>query len=358
MSAPLRYQIAQMLLLGFDGTQINSQNPIFNAITADGIGGVILFDYHYPLKKFGKNIQNSSQVAELNHSLQALNTQARQQDKQPYLPLLISVDYEGGQVNRLKETYGFPPTISAAQAGNMPAEAVFAAAQAMASTLTNSGFNLDFAPVVDVNINPGNPILGQLERCFSANPNKVSDYAKIYSRVFAQHGIHSVYKHFPGHGSSTNDSHLGFVDVTDTWQEEELIPYQELNQDPDICQMIMTAHIINRNLDPSGLPATLSYPILTELLRKKLKFDGIIITDDMQMKAISDHYNKDAAITMAINAGADMLIFGNQLTDELQDSTSLIDYIESQVETGHISPIRIQQAYARIVKFKSSLKIT
>ncbi|MGV3739700.1 MAG: glycoside hydrolase family 3 protein [Gammaproteobacteria bacterium] len=352
MQASLRYQIAQMLLLGFEGKQIDAHNPIAQAITEDGIGGVILFDYHFPSKQFDKNIESPAQVKKLNQSLQDLNKQARALDQQPFLPLLISVDYEGGKVNRLKESYGFPPTISAEQAGNMSTDEVLEAANIMGKTLSDTGFNLDFAPVVDVNVNPNNPILGKLDRCFSADPEKVSTYAKLYTQAFSKHGIHSVYKHFPGHGSSHDDSHLGFVDVTDTWQDYELLPYQALFQDPDACQMIMTAHIINRKLDSSGLPATLSYKILSELLRDQLHYQGIVITDDMQMKAIVDNYNIEEAVTLAINAGADMLIFGNQLSANPQDSKSMIDFIESQVRNGKIALETIQTAYARIVRFK------
>ena len=351
----LRYQIAQMLLLGFEGTQIDAHAPIAKAITEDGIGGVILFDYDYQAKQFGKNILNPQQVTQLNHTLQTLNTQARQRDHQPLLPLIISVDYEGGKVNRLKESYGFPSTISAAEAGNLSPEAVDKAAQAMAKTLTDLGFNLDFAPVVDVNVDADNPILGKLDRCFSSDGQTVSDYAKIYTKAFAKHNIQAVYKHFPGHGSSKADSHLGFADVTDTWQEAELLPYQALMADPTACQMIMTAHIINRKLDSSGLPATLSYKMLTELLREKLQYQGIIITDDMQMKAIADHYNMEAALTLAINAGADMIIFGNQLSTSIQDSQAIVDYIESEVKAGNIAEETIQQAYARIVAFKNRI---
>ena len=354
MTAPsLRYQIGQMLLLGFEGTKVEAHDPIAKAIREDGIGGVILFDYHFSTQKFEKNIQNPTQVLQLNQSLKNLNREARKHDNEPFLPLIISVDYEGGKVNRLKETYGFPPTISAAQAGHLSRENVFQIAEEMGETLKVNGFNLDFAPVVDVNVNPDNPILGKLDRCFSADPKKVSDYANTYHRAFANKGIHSVYKHFPGHGSAAADSHLGFVDVTDTWQEDELIPYKMLASDPQSCQMIMTAHIINRKLDATGLPATLSYKILSELLREQLQFSGVIITDDMQMKAITDQYTKEEAVTLAINAGADMLIFGNQLSEQPQDSKSMIDFIESQVQKGHIALHTIQNAYNRIVDFKN-----
>ena len=348
----LRYQIAQMLLLGFQGCDIEEYHPIATSLY-EGIGGVILFDYDYQTKQYGKNIQNPSQVKQLNLRLQQLNAEARKRDRESFLPLIIAVDYEGGHVNRLPEACGFPPTLSAAEAGKLSLDEVAQVAKVMATTLSELGFNLDFAPVVDVNIFAENPILGKLDRCFSNDEETVSTYAKIYTQVFAEHQIHSCYKHFPGHGSSKHDSHLGFTDVTDTWQDCELLPYQALSQDPQACQMIMTAHIINRNLDPSGLPATLSYAILTQLLRQKLQYTGIIISDDMQMKAIADHYNMETAITLAINAGADMLIFGNQLSATILDSKSIIDYIESEVAAGNIPAATIHQAYARIVKFKT-----
>ncbi len=355
MQPSLRYQIGQMLLVGFEGAHVAQDAPIAQAIIEDAIGGVILFDYHFQTQRFEKNIQNPTQVAQLNHGLQALNTEARLRDHHPALPLLISVDYEGGHVNRLKEAYGFPPTISAALVGQMDSESVSQAANRMAETLQQLGFNLDFAPVVDVNVRADNPIIGQLGRSFSADPQHVADCAHLYAQSFAQHRIQCAYKHFPGHGSSVADSHLGFVDVTDTWQEYELLPYQNLNDAEHVCQMIMTAHIVNRQLDPSGLPATLSHTMLTGLLRDQLGFQGVIITDDMQMKAISDHYNMEAAITLAINAGADMLIFGNQLSATPQNPRTIIDYIESQVNTGKISAERIHNAYSRIVKFKKPL---
>ncbi|HVT62008.1 MAG TPA: glycoside hydrolase family 3 N-terminal domain-containing protein, partial [Legionellaceae bacterium] len=295
MNPSLRYKIGQMLIIGFEGTHFSEDSAIAHAIQEDAIGGVILFDYHYQTKQFEKNIKNPLQVRRLNHDLQQFNTQSRTQNQEPLLPLIISVDYEGGQVNRLKEAYGFPATISPAEAGNMTPHAVAHAAEVMAETLQSLGFNLDFTPVVDVNITPQNPIIGQLGRSFSADPQKVAAYAKIYVETFAKFQIQCVYKHFPGHGSSLTDSHLGFVDVTDTWQDIELVPYQILLKNPTLCSMIMTAHIVNRHLDPSGLPATLSRPILSDLLRKKLQFQGIIITDDMQMKAIADHYSLETA---------------------------------------------------------------
>lgn len=271
------------------------------------------------------------------------------------MPLLISVDYEGGKVNRLGEQYGFPPTLSAAEVGKRSFEEAESTANSMAQTLKNVGFNLNFAPVLDVNVNPDNPVIGKKDRSFSADATMVDSFASIYTRHFLNQKIQCVYKHFPGHGSSTKDSHLGFVDVTDTWQIYELEPYRRLLNSKGSCGVVMTAHIVNRQVDETGLPATLSNKILTGLLRNQLHFNGVIITDDMQMKAISDNYGLEQALTLTINAGADMLIFGNNLTIEPQDPKQLIDIIESKVLSGEISPKRIDKAYKHIVALKRSI---
>ena len=266
------------------------------------------------------------------------------------------MDYEGGMVNRLKEEYGFPATLSAKKMGVMPIDAIDKLANNMANTLKTSGFNLDFAPVLDVDVNPENPVIGKRERSFSSNPDDVAKYAHLFSQQFLKKGVQCAYKHFPGHGSSTADSHLGFVDVSDTWHDQELIPYQQLLAQPNHCGMIMTAQIINRKLDASGVPATLSHSVLTNVLRHELKFNGVIITDDMQMKAIADNYGLEKAVTMAINAGADMLVFGNQLKDTDQDPREIINIIEKKIDLGEISEKRINEAYKHICHFKKSLE--
>lgn len=350
----LRNKIGQMLIIGFEGKQLDDQSPIVRAMNESNIGGVILFDYNYRTKKFDKNIESPEQVKKLNHQLQHANKVANQTHHRSSLPLLISVDYEGGNVNRLKNEYGFPETVSAANVGKMNIVEAGQVADRMGQTLEDAGFNLNFAPDLDVNVNPDNPIIGKLERSFSANSTDVASYGNLFSSYFLRHGVQCAYKHFPGHGSSNADSHLGFVDVTDTWQESELEPYKLLLGGNDTCGMIMTAHIVNRNLDESGLPATFSHKVLTELLREQLQFDGVIITDDMQMKAISGHFGLEQALTLAVNAGADMFIFGNQLSDTPQDPKEVIDIIEAKVKSGEISQRRIDEAYRHIVAFKNS----
>lgn len=352
---PLRDKIGQMLLVGFQGKTVNEQSPIVSAIENYNLGGVILFDYHYETKRFDKNIESKSQVQSLNANLQRFTQIANHTHQRASLPLLISVDYEGGKVNRLKEEYGFPPTKSPKEVGLMSDSEANDVVTRMSHTLKDAGFNLNFSPLLDVNVNQDNPIIGKLDRSFSADPNLVTHYGALYSKNFLSHGLQCAYKHFPGHGSSHTDSHLGFVDVTDTWQSFELDPYRQLFEREDACGMVMTAHIVNRQLDDSGLPATLSHKILTGLLREELRFKGVIITDDMQMKAISDHFTPEEAITLAINAGADMLIFGNQLSETPADPKTLVDTIEKAVHEGLISHQRIDDAYDRIVALKKTL---
>ena len=352
----LRDKIGQMLIIGFEGKTVNKKSPIIKTINETSLGGVILFDFNFQTNTFDKNIESPAQVKELNQQLQEANQKANKKHHRPQLPLLISVDYEGGAVNRLSKNYGFPETFSAAVVGKMALSEASKVADLMGKTLEESGFNLDFAPILDLNVNPDNPIISKLERSFSANPSEVAKYSHLFSRAFLQRGVQCAYKHFPGHGSATADSHLGFVDVTATWQASELEPYRLLANEDNSCGMIMTAHIVNRRLDDSGLPATLSHKVLTDVLRKQLQFKGVIITDDMQMKAISEHYGLERALPLAINAGADMFIFGNQLMGKSQDPKQVIDLIEAKVHSGEISQSRIDEAYQHIIAFKRSTK--
>ncbi len=345
----LTEKIGQMLLLGFDGQTLNESSSILRDISQFNIGGVILFDRCLKTKT-QKNIVSSQQV-------QALTQTLREQVAENSLPLLISVDYEGGKVNRLKEEYGFVPTYTAVELVEGGPEFALQQARVMARVLATHGFNLDFAPVVDVNIVPNNPIIGMLARSFSEDGGVVSEYAQLFLQAFHEAGILSCYKHFPGHGSSLADSHLGFVDVTSTWDDSELVPYRSFSQLKSPVDMIMTAHIINRQLDPSGLPATLSKPILTDLLRHQLNYEGVVITDDMQMKAISAEFSEEEAMVMAVNAGADMVIYGNQLSDANACAEGLVERIYKNVLNGQIQESRIHEAYERIKNMKARITV-
>src|SRR3989344_5490391 len=172
----LKEKIGQMLLIGFKGMELLPNDSIVQAILAQQIGGVILFDYDYSSKKYDRNIKNPTQVKYLTQQLQDYATQAAKNHGNQLLPLLVSIDYEGGYVNRLKEQYGFPKTLSAADIGLGTKEQAIQYADQMAMTLQQIGINLNLAPVVDVNVNPDNPVIGKLRRSFSSDPQKVIDY--------------------------------------------------------------------------------------------------------------------------------------------------------------------------------------
>ncbi|WP_112219720.1 glycoside hydrolase family 3 N-terminal domain-containing protein [Legionella quinlivanii] len=344
----LRKKIAQMLIMGFSGTEINENHPVHSWLLKDGLGGVLLFDYDLIQKKAGKNLLHFEQIKKLTQQLKTCSSQsfAGQQG----MDLIVAVDYEGGAVDRFKSIPGSTHTVSPEQLVQLDNEERKSIIAKMAKMLNHLGFNLNFAPVVDLNINPLEGIIGPLGRCFSANADKVDRFAQEFIEIFSEYGIHCCYKHFPGHGSAAADTHKGFVDVSNSFLPEELKPYQLLKQSRVMPAMIMTAHVINRQLDPSGLPATLSKPILSNLLREQLGYEGIIISDDLQMHAISQHFSMDEALALTINAGADMIIVANQL--DTVSAPEVIDRIERLVSEGTIAAARIEQAFQRIADLK------
>jgi len=260
-------------------------------------------------------------------------------------------------INRLQERYGFLAVPSPEELGKKdnPQETK-EIISLLAQELSLLGFNVDFAPVVDVNINPENPVIGGLERSFSSNPQKVAEQAKAFIEALNSFNIISSLKHFPGHGSSKDDSHLGMTDITNTWREQELIPYQALINE-GLAYMIMTAHIINKNIDPE-LPATLSPLFIKNILREQLGFDGVVVSDDMQMGAIVKYYGFAEALVRAVNAGCDILIISNN--GETYDENSAQEaqnIIFEAVKNGDIPPERIEQAFKRIRDLKEKFKI-
>ncbi len=344
----LRQQIGQMLVLGFTGSVLSDAADIKECLSTEGLGGVILFDYDLLAKQPGKNLFNQGQIKNLINELQYCAQQNTHS-----LPLFIAIDYEGGAVDRLKYIDGCPPTLTPQQLAVLPADALKLEAKKMASTLKSLGFNLNFAPVVDLNLNEKAGIIGKLKRSFSADPKHTAEIAAQFVQAFAELGIICCYKHFPGHGSANSDTHEGFVDVSESFQQIELQPYQYLIKNTNLPTMIMTAHVINKQLDNSGLPATLSKEILTNLLRKDLGFTGVIISDDLQMHAISNHYSIDEALELTINAGSDMIIVANQLASI--SPKELINKIEALVLKGAIKQSMIENAYKRILRLKENL---
>jgi len=330
----LQKMVGSMLIVGFDGQSVDKNSQIVKDIQNYNLGGVILFDRDFHKRERTKNIHSPKQ-------LQTLTQQLKNFAKNP---LFIAVDQEGGRVARLKPTYGFEPIPSAAKMAKLPLEEVAILYNKQSIMLQEMGINMNFAPVLDLAIEPRNRVIYQLERSYGSEPKKVTEMATTLINTQTAHNIISVAKHFPGHGSSLTDSHKGFVDISETWSKKELEPYKILIKEHKL-DAIMTAHVFNKHLD-NKYPATLSRKINQKLLREKLGFRGVIISDDMQMKAIAAHYSLKETVTLAINAGVDILLFGNQLSHN--STQEIVSTIIEQIKAGKISLSRIKEANERI----------
>jgi beta-N-acetylhexosaminidase len=340
----LEQKIAQMLMVGFRGTTLEEGNYIVRDIRDHRIGGVILFDRDSTLKIYGRNITSPAQLQALTASLRSLSA----------TPLLIAVDQEGGNVCRLKENCGFPPTVTAQYLGTLNNPIITRmCADSIGNVLAENGFNVNFAPVLDLNINPASPAIGYYERSFSADPAIVTAHARLFVEAHDKSRVATCFKHFPGHGSATSDSHLGFVDVTDTWSEVELTPYRTLIAEGN-CRMVMTAHVFNRKIDPD-LPATLSKPFITGLLREKLAFDGVVVTDDLQMKGLTQFFNYETIVEKSILAGADIILVCNNLSYDPEVVPLTIRLVAGLVRSGKITGERIDKSFRRIMALKQRL---
>lgn len=340
----LEEKIGEMLIIGFRGLSVDNDSQIANDIKGGKIGGVILFDRDVALNSPIRNVENPTQVRQLISSLRAFTNRK----------LFVCVDQEGGYVARLKTKYGFPYNVSQQYLGNLDnIDSTRFYAEQTVVMLKDMGFNVNFAPVVDLNINPDNPVIGKIERSFSANPAIVVKHSEIMINKFKEYGILASLKHFPGHGSSTSDSHLGLTDVTNTWSSIELEPYKQLINN-DFGGMIMTAHIFNSKLD-EDYPATLSNKIITGILRNQLNYKGVIVSDDMNMGAITQNYGLESAIEQSINAGVDILIFANNLSYDEMIADKAIKIVLDLINSGKISKDRINESYERIKILKERL---
>lgn len=341
----IEQKIGQLFLLGFQGDSIDASHPVAADISLRNLGGVVLFDRFVAGKQGHNNITSASQVKALTTTLQGF---AR-------TPLFIGVDQEGGSVRRFKPEIGFPATASAAELGQKNDRTLTAIhAMTTAATLQALGINFNLAPVVDINTFPENPVIGRLERSFSPSPAIVSVHAGEWIKAHHKLGILTCLKHFPGHGSSRVDSHLGFADITGSWKTAELQPYKELIAS-GLAEAIMTGHLFHKGLDPIH-PATLSASIIGWLLRQELQFTGLVISDDLQMKAITDKYDLEEASCLALAAGVDLLIIGNNLVYDPGALARIIPAILRAIESGRLPKERIHEAWTRVQQLKKMLR--
>ena len=360
-------KIRQCMVVGFDGkhaviTGRDAVNPSITKlgqdIAANGLGGVILY---------GRNIEVKQQVINLSAFLQQSSTQA---------PLLIGVDQEGGQVQRLKLEHNFNNYDSAAsvafRTNGVVAKTYYSH---MAQELAEAGINWNFGPVVDVNPTDGVPcpVIGGKDRSYGSKPKIVTSYASAFVEGHRENGVHTALKHFPGHGSAKGDTHKGMTDVTDVWDaERELQPYKDMIATGHV-DSIMTSHIFHRGIDPKN-PASLSPEFIQKKLRGKMGYDGLVVSDDLCMGAILEHYkaipdNPDSVYNalaqagiQALKAGSDMIMFSynnaasNGLNVEMPDTVErFVTSATKAVEDGTLSEKRLNEAFSRVMAFKKKL---
>jgi beta-N-acetylhexosaminidase len=322
----LKQKILQMFITGFNGKNFASNN-YFLEMLENGLGGVIFFTH---------NIDSEKQFRSLISDI-AYNAS---------IPAFFSIDQEGGRVERTEKIHGGKKYLSAKPAYNMGLSYLQNQTKEIALELKSYGINMNFAPVLDVNTNEDNPIIG--ERAFSSNPDEVIAAGKVVVKEYEKYNIITVGKHFPGHGASGEDSHKTLPVIN--LPEEELYnvhirPFEEVIKSG--LPAIMVAHVLYPSIDNTNTPASVSRRIIKEILTDKIGFNGLIITDDMEMNGIKGISRIDACIK-AINAGVNMFIF----RDTTKEIYSLIQEIESAVKKGLIDENKINKSFEKIYELK------
>src|SRR5262249_18874689 len=321
MPVSLRRQIGRLRIGGFNGSQVPVE---LRSIAREfGLGGVILFS---------RNIEAPEQVAEVCYEAGRLV---------PDLPLWVSVDQEGGRVARLKAPFTeWPPMATLGRSGDVRLAERFA--RALAAELKAVGFNLDFTPVLDVLTNPKNPVIG--DRALAGKADDVARLGTAIIRTLQGDGIAACGKHFPGHGDTGIDSHhqLPIVEhPPERLREVEFIPFRAAI-DTDVAA-IMTAHWLVPALDEQR-PATLSRTIVTKTLREELRYDGVIVSDDLEMKAIANEYKVPAAAVLAIDAGCDAFLI---CSGDVEKKAAALEEIVHAVEQERLKLTRVEEALKR-----------
>lgn len=327
---PLKDKVGQMLFLGFTGTTIDETlKPILTNVKP---GGLVMF---------GRNIKSAPQVAELNRAIQDASM------KSCGLPLLVGVDQEGGNVIRIKTQYPLPAALAFGQSGD--AKLVERAGVATGKLLHTLGFNMDLAPVLDVGDPQAPRFIGT--RSYGSDPALVSKLGSAFSEGLQQEHILPTTKHFPGHGGVNEDSHTSLPERKSTlaqMEKHDLVPFESLQKSVDKPWAVMLAHVAYPDLDPSGAPASFSKPIVTDILRNRIGFKGVVITDDIQMAGAGLIEDVRERAVRAVEAGVDMIM----ITWNRKTQAAVAAALEKAVQDGRISEDRINESVRRIVAAK------
>lgn len=329
-------KVGQLVIVSFETTEVDTKTEAW--LRTNKIGNVIVY---------AKNIENAEQATSLTGQLQKTIRNATQ------IPAFIGIDQEGGMVNRVREGVTIFPSPMAIAAGRH--ENLYSLAWSMADELSGMGFNMNFAPVLDVSSNPDNPVIHL--RAYGDDPQAAANFASIWIKGLQEGGMVSVAKHFPGHGDTSEDSHFALPKVNKTLDElkaMELIPFEAAIHSG--VSAIMTSHILFPKIEKEKIPATLSKTIVTDLLKEELGYNGIVISDSLQMDAIQAHYGMAEAAVKAIQAGVDMLILGDGkvLQPDSEDvQTPVIEALIEAVGQGTITAERLDDAVLSILRIKN-----
>ncbi len=320
-----RETIGQLFMVGFEGTTVTTELASF--LKEYQPGGVILFS---------RNLESIEQIVQLTNDLQRCS---------PHSPLLISIDQEGGRVSRLPGSFTiFPPCEVLGRCNS--SELAYAAAATTAKELKAVGINMNMAPVLDVNSNPTNPIIGN--RAFGTTPGPVSELGLATVGGLQDQRVVACGKHFPGHGDTLSDSHKELPIVTAPRERLEAVELPPFRHVAASVATLMTAHVLYRSWDEQ-YPATLSPTLIGRVLREDLRYDGVVLTDDLEMHAIIDHYGIEDATVRAILAGCDMPLICRDRNREVVAITAL----DKAVADGTVPVERLEQSLMRIRRLKT-----
>lgn len=328
----LEEKVGQMIFAGITGTSISKETK--QLVSGDKVGGIIFFK---------DNLQNVNQAITLINSIKAESNHNK-------IPLLLGVDQEGGRVSRLPKLTSLPTNREIGEQNNETLS--YRIGNLLGQELKAFGLNINFAPVLDVNSNAKNPVIG--DRSFGNNADIVSKLGIRTMQGIQSQNVISVVKHFPGHGDTGVDSHLELPVIQKSIEDLnalELIPFK--NAIADSADVIMIAHILLPKIDPI-FPSSLSHEIITGILREQLRFNGVVITDDMTMNAIKGNYEIGQATVEAVKAGNDMVLIAH----EYRNVKRAIEAIVQAVNTGELTEDRINASVNRVLSLKEKYKVS
>jgi beta-N-acetylhexosaminidase len=332
----LESKVGQLIIVGFSGTSSSSTGfrSLIDNLQSGTVGGVLFLS---------QNVASKTELTVMVHEVERCSC-----SNTP----IIAIDEEGGTIERLGDKFGFQHVQSAAEIGSGTEENARIQYRILTRKLRDAGFNINFGPVVDLNTNPENPVIGRLSRSYSRNSAEVEKFAKIFIEEHHAVGILTVLKHFPGHGSSSTDSHLTAVDVGSSWSEDELQPYRRLKA-TGMIDAIMVGHLINKR-KWGGVATQDGSVAIHHILRGDLKFDGVVISDDLTMDAVNlNKDNMETVLASSLNAGVDVVLVAHP--DEAEEIPRLNSSLVDAVMSGKVPLRTIEKSLQRVSLLKAKL---